>query len=110
MGTEAKRSGFSPRHILLRLLWTGRLKDRPCTHWHTIHDVTPSSEVCEECVASGSVFVGLRMCATCGKVGCCETSKNHHARKHFEETGHPIIRGSRRDFKWSWCFIDRTLL
>ena len=79
-----------------------------CTHQDMIHDVTPSGTGCKECLEMGDAWFHLRVCLTCGHVGCCDTSKNKHARKHFEETGHPIMQSFQPGESWRWCFIDRT--
>ena len=64
-----------------------------CSHLDTIREVTPSARGCEECLKTGSVWVHLRLCRTCGHVGCCDDSPNRHATEHFHATGHPIIEG-----------------
>jgi len=64
-----------------------------CTHASALKDVTPSARGCEECLKTGSMWVHLRLCWTCGHVGCCDDSPNRHAIKHFHATGHPIIEG-----------------
>jgi uncharacterized UBP type Zn finger protein len=81
-----------------------------CTHLDQIQDVTPSANGCEECLAMGDNWVHLRMCLTCGHVGCCNSSKNKHATKHFLETGHPIIQSFEADEDWVWCYIDEVYL
>ena len=63
-----------------------------CSHLNQIGAVTPGSEGCAECLAKGDTWVHLRLCLTCGHVGCCDSSKNKHATKHFQATGHPIMR------------------
>ena len=79
-----------------------------CTHLGTVKAVTPTSEGCEECLALGDTWVHLRWCRTCGNVGCCDDSKNRHARKHFLKSKHPIISSLEPGEDWSWCFIDGT--
>jgi hypothetical protein len=83
---------------------------RKCTHRSEIRDVHPQSEGCEECQKSGSRWVQLRKCATCGKVGCCDNSPNQHARKHFEQTGHPIVASAEPGEDWLWCLVDEMLI
>ena len=63
---------------------------------------------CEDCLASGGQWVHLRICLTCGKVGCCDDSPNRHAAAHFRESGHPIIRSLEPGEIWSWCFRDEA--
>ncbi len=78
-----------------------------CDHGNTRMIVVPeATDVCPQCVELGDEWVHLRVCMTCGHVGCCDSSKNQHARKHFEETGHPIIRSLEPGETWGWCFID----
>ena len=72
--------------------------------------VKPSSKGCEDCLKTGDTWVHLRMCLECGHVGCCDSSKNRHARAHFAATQHPIIQSAERGEKWRWCYIDETYL
>lgn len=97
---------------ILRLLWTGQLGEKPCSHLSMIDpDAKPQAEVCEECVALGDSWPELRMCLICGHVGCCEEAKNQHALKHYEETGHPLVKPYReRGMNWIWCYEDKALL
>ncbi len=81
-----------------------------CSHLDTIREVTPSADGCEDCLMTGDTWVHLRICLTCGHVGCCDSSKNRHARKHHEDTGHPIIRSHEPGEDWRWCYIDNTYL
>ena len=78
-----------------------------CTHLDMVKDVTPSTtEGCEECLKIGSSWVHLRMCMTCGKVLCCDSSPNQHARKHAAAAGHPIIKSMEPGEDWAYCYID----
>jgi hypothetical protein len=81
-----------------------------CTHLGLIRDVTPSAEGCEDCLRVGSGWVHLRMCLTCGRVGCCDSSPNRHASAHARTDGHPIARSQEPGEDWAWCFVDRVLL
>jgi uncharacterized UBP type Zn finger protein len=84
---------------------------RECTHQDQIRDVTPSSTGCEECLRDGqTVWFHLRLCMTCGHVGCCDSSPGKHASAHSRETGHPIVRSFEPGENWGWCFIDEALL
>lgn len=78
-----------------------------CVHLREIKQVTPSSNGCEECLAIGDRWVHLRLCATCGHVGCCDSSKNKHATKHFHATGHPIVKSFEPGEDWGWCYVDQ---
>ena len=81
-----------------------------CRHLAQIHDVEPRTPAgCEECLATGSPWVHLRLCFECGHVGCCDDSPNRHARAHFHATGHPIIRSFEPGEDWAWCYVDELL-
>lgn len=79
-----------------------------CTHLDRIHDVTPSAGGCEDCLRTGGRWVHLRLCMTCGHVGCCDTSPNRHASAHARESGHPIVRSFEAGEDWMWCFVDEV--
>lgn len=61
---------------------------------------------CEECLRDGTEWVHLRLCLACGHVGCCDSSPQMHGTKHFQETGHPVMRSFEPGEAWRWCFID----
>jgi uncharacterized UBP type Zn finger protein len=84
--------------------------NQSCAHLNQIRDVTPSAAGCEDCLKTGDRWVHLRICLTCGHVGCCDSSKNHHATKHFEGTMHPIVQSFERGEDWRWCYVDRVML
>jgi CPA1 family monovalent cation:H+ antiporter len=72
--------------------------------------LTPNTpDGCEECLAAGSTWVHLRLCLQCGHVGCCDSSPERHADKHFASTGHPVMRSFEPGEDWRWCFIDEKL-
>jgi len=50
------------------------------------------------------------MCLSCGNVACCDSSKNRHATKHFDATGHPIMRSIEPGENWKWCYVDRVMV
>lgn len=78
-----------------------------CSHTAGIRRVLPSALGCEECLKLGSPWVHLRLCRSCGHVGCCDESPNRHARAHFDATRHPIIEGYDPPEGWGWCYVDR---
>ena len=82
----------------------------PCTHLHTIRDVTPSSEGCEDCLRTGSTWMHLRLCLTCGHVGCCDQSPNKHATAHFHAEQHPLIQSIEPGEDWLWCYVDDVMM
>ena len=82
-----------------------------CTHRAQIDPhVTPRSYGCRECQKSGDSWVHLRICVTCGHVGCCDSSKNKHARQHFHDAGHPVIQSFEAGEEWMWCYVDNVYL
>lgn len=81
-----------------------------CKHVNQIRPVQPRSDVCEECIKTGDTWVHLRWCRTCGKVGCCDSSKNKHATRHFHETGHAIMQSREPGEDWNWCYVDQMML
>lgn len=82
-----------------------------CSHLDAITPVEPrTADGCEECLASGSRWVHLRLCLTCGHVGCCDSSPNRHATAHFHATGDPVIASFEPGERWAWCFVDEAAL
>jgi uncharacterized UBP type Zn finger protein len=80
-------------------------------HLSLVRPVEPRTpQGCEECLAEGSPWVRLRMCLTCGHVGCCDSSPNRHARRHAAETEHPIVRSFEQGEDWRWCFVDEAMV
>lgn len=84
----------------------GRYPAVTCRHVEEIADVAPQSTGCLECLNENERWVALRLCLTCGFVGCCDSSANQHARRHFEESRHPIMRSIEAGEDWGWCWID----
>jgi uncharacterized UBP type Zn finger protein len=83
----------------------------PCTHLDRVEVDRPRKAAgCEDCLASGGRWVHLRVCRTCGRVGCCDSSPNRHASKHAHENGHPIITSVEAGETWSYCFIDDAMI
>jgi uncharacterized UBP type Zn finger protein len=81
-----------------------------CTHLDTIqYDLPAKIEGCEDCLKSGDSWVHLRLCTSCGHIGCCDSSKNRHATKHFRQTQHPILRSAERGEEWFWCNVDNVM-
>ncbi|CAM3910080.1 Na+/H+ antiporter [Tsukamurella ocularis] len=72
-------------------------------------DPVPLSETCLECIPSGHNPVAVRMCLTCGYVGCCDSSEGKHATAHYELTRHPVIRSFQPGESWRWCYVDEVL-
>ena len=80
-----------------------------CTHLDGIRVTQTRTRVCEECVAMGDAWVHLRLCLECGHVGCCDSSKNRHATRHFHRSRHPLIRSIEPGERWMWCYVDEIV-
>ena len=81
-----------------------------CTHVDQVRFVERPERIagCEDCLAMGGRWVHLRMCQTCGRIGCCDSSPNRHATKHAHAAGHPVLRSVEPGEDWSWCVIDEV--
>jgi uncharacterized UBP type Zn finger protein len=79
-----------------------------CSHLDQIQHTATSVRACEDCIKIGDRWVHLRMCLACGYVGCCDSSKNKHATKHFHSTNHPLVRSIENGETWVWCYADQV--
>ena len=81
-----------------------------CSHLDQIKITTLPASIagCEECLAIGGRWVHLRMCETCGKIGCCDSSPNRHASGDAREVGHPVALSAEPGENWSWCYVDEV--
>ena len=77
-----------------------------CEHVNEIRKVVPSADGCEDCLKIGGRWMHLRLCESCGHVGCCDNSPNKHATKHFHATNHPIIKSFEPGEDWGYCYVD----
>ena len=77
-----------------------------CAHLGHLKLTETEKHGCEECLRTGDVWVHLRMCLECGQVGCCDSSKNQHATRHFQASHHPLIRSIEPGEAWVWCYVD----
>src|SRR5258707_3052318 len=80
-----------------------------CTHLDQVREVTPSANGCEDCLRIGGNWVHLRLCLICGHVGCCDSSKNKHATKHFHAVKHPLVRSLQPGESWACGYVDETM-
>jgi hypothetical protein len=95
-----------------RLVRAGRptYRPEPCAHLNSTpaRDVgTP--EACDDHVDADGPVVHLRVCLTCGHVGCCDSSQARHATAHARSDGHPVIQSGERGESWRWCYLDELL-
>ena len=96
-----------------RVVFQRSIRARACGHAAdaaVVGDVRSHPATCPSCEARGIPWLKLRMCLTCGNVGCCDSSAGHHARAHFEATGHPVMRSIEPGEAWSWCYADQAYL
>ena len=78
-----------------------------CTHLDQVKVDRPDDVAgCEDCLKIGGHWVHLRVCRTCGHVGCCNSSPNRHATAHVHESGHPIVTSVEPGEDWSYCYED----
>jgi len=82
-----------------------------CRHLRGLKAIAPRTpDGCEECLKTGSAWVHLRLCLSCGHVGCCDDSPHRHATRHFHEKGHPVIASFEPGERWAWCYADEAEL
>jgi uncharacterized UBP type Zn finger protein len=81
-----------------------------CEHLDQIRVMGSDERVCPECVALGDRWMHLRLCLSCGQVGCCDSSKNKHASKHAASSGHPIVGSLEPGETWQWCYVDEVVV
>ena len=79
-----------------------------CSHTDQIEitELPAESAGCEDCLKTGSSWVHLRLCMTCGHVGCCDSSPNRHASRHAAASEHPIVRSAEPGEDWLYCYPD----
>ena len=78
-----------------------------CEHLDQVRDVKPRTpEGCEECLKMNGWWVHVRLCLECGHVGCCDSSPNRHATRHFHQSRHAIMRSLEPGEDWGFCFVD----
>lgn len=81
-----------------------------CAHNDQIHEVEPMARGCVDCLKTGDTWIHLRMCLTCGYVGCCDSSRNRHTTKHHQATGHPLYTSMEPNEDWVYCYLDETIV
>lgn len=82
-----------------------------CVHVQNLQPVTARTpQGCEECLALGTRWVHLRLCLSCGHVGCCDSSPYRHATMHHRATGHPVIQSFEPGEEWRWCYVDEAVV
>ena len=102
-----------PLRLFRRLVRAGRLPQSPeqCDHLRSAphHTAPRTPDRCAEHRPEDGSWVHLRVCVTCGEVGCCDSSKARHATAHYLATGHPVIQSQEPGEQWRWCYVDEVL-
>ncbi len=82
-----------------------------CAHLAAANDLAPpENDGCPQCLEIGfRGWVHLRMCLTCGQLGCCDSSPYQHATEHFTTVGHPVMRSVEPGETWRWCYLDELI-
>lgn len=80
-----------------------------CKHFKNMKKVEPQNEGCVDCLKTGDGWFHLRLCLSCGYVGCCDQSKNKHMTKHFKAMKHPLVKSFEPGEEWIWCYVDKLL-
>jgi CPA1 family monovalent cation:H+ antiporter len=85
--------------------------ESPCPHLEVADSCSEprTPEGCEECLRLGMAWVHLRLCLTCGHVGCCNSSEGKHSDAHFRESTHPVMRSIEPGESWRWCYVDEVV-
>jgi uncharacterized UBP type Zn finger protein len=79
-----------------------------CEHETNLDPVAPRTPGCEECLKAGKPWVHLRLCLTCGHVGCCDSSPGRHATQHARHAAHPVMASYEPGERWGWCYVDQA--
>ena len=69
---------------------------------------TPRVHVCEACVKTGSSWVHLRTCQSCGVTLCCDSSPNQHASRHAQSSAHAVVASAEPGERWLYCYPDEV--
>ncbi|QSB14712.1 UBP-type zinc finger domain-containing protein [Natronosporangium hydrolyticum] len=81
-----------------------------CAHAQSAPVIIEPAQVCAECVEQGTEWVHLRRCLSCQHIGCCDSSPQRHASRHWRRSDHPVASSAEPREGWAWCFPDELLL
>ena len=84
--------------------------EKSCEHLEQGQTPSPISDGCEACNKLGQVPVELRICRTCGHVGCCDSTSGQHATAHFHTTRHATMQSFEPGADWGWCYEHKKQL
>lgn len=103
-GLTRRAPGLPTRRVPL-----APVDDPACEHLALEGAASPGTDGCAECLADGTGWVHLRVCATCGHVGCCDSSPHRHATAHARATGHPVVASAEDGEHWAYCYEDEAV-
>lgn len=106
---ETKMDGYKFVDTEKAVLFKPRVDETACGHLKQVRPVFPSADGCEDCLRTGDSWVHLRICLSCGHTGCCDSSKNKHATKHFHSSAHPLIKSLEPGEEWGYCYPDERI-
>ncbi|HEY0047925.1 MAG TPA: cation:proton antiporter, partial [Pyrinomonadaceae bacterium] len=106
---EAKTNPYKYVDTEKAVLFKPKINERACGHLKQARPVFPSADGCEDCLRTGDAWVHLRICLSCGHTGCCDSSKNKHATKHFHSSAHPLIKSLEPSEEWGYCYPDEKI-
>jgi hypothetical protein len=99
--------GEHPELGLIRWAFSRAERELWCAHLLSRGRLEPPTYECRECMSHRASWRRLRLCCSCGHVGCCENSRYRHADRHFRRTGHPVMRSIDPERLWSFCSVDQ---
>lgn len=80
-------------------------------HLSLVRPVVPRTRMgCEECLRDGTRWVHLRLCLTCGHVGCCGSPPSRHTQAHAHTDAHPIVASFELGENWRWCYVHKAMV
>ena len=81
-----------------------------CVHAGETVDVGPPADGCVVCLEEGGAWVHLRQCLVCARTLCCDNSPGRHMTRHWEATGHPVMRSAQPGEGWTWCYPHDSVI
>lgn len=85
------------------------MSSKRCEHFPASTVAVPARRECLQCVREGLRWVHLRQCLVCGHVGCCDSSPGQHATRHFQSSGHAVMRSIEAGESWTWCYVHEQM-
>ncbi len=108
--TRKRSEGTFLSNVRFALQRMRRSSSPPCEHVDQVRAVERRTQGCAECEEQSGRWVHLRMCLTCGHLGCGDSSRGKHATRHFRESSHAIMRSIEAGESWTWCYLDKRIM